>query len=67
MKWIIKSYMCKQHIDSISDLAKRTGLTRRVLYDRINHPETMKVFELDALDEVLHFEDADLIQIVRGR
>ena len=66
MKWLIKDYMCRAHIESISELAKLTGLTRRLLYDRINNPETFRIFELKALDEVLHFQDEDYLKLARG-
>lgn len=66
MKWIIKSYMAKQHIDSISELAKAVGMTRRILYDRINHPETFRLYELRALADVLKITDEDLMAVMRG-
>ena len=58
--------MCQQHIGSISELAKRSGIKRQLLYDRINEPQTFKIFELMALDAVLHFSEEDLLKIVRG-
>lgn len=66
MKWLIKAYMCKAHIESISELAARTGMTRRLLYDRISNPQTFRVYELMALDEVLHFTDEDMMGLIRG-
>lgn len=66
MKWLIKRYMVAAQIDSISELAKKAGLTRRVLYDRINNPETFRVYEIKALDDVLKFQEEDLVAILRG-
>lgn len=67
MKWLLRTYMCKQHIESLSELADRTGMTRRLLYDRINNPSTFRIFELMALDEVLKFSDEDLMLLIRGK
>ncbi len=66
MKWLIKQYMATQHIESISELAKLSGLSRRLLYDRINDPTALKIYEINALDEVLHFSNEDLIFLLRG-
>lgn len=66
MKWLIKEYMGKAHIDSITELADLTGITRRTLYDRINNPATIRAYEITALDEVLHFDADDLIKLATG-
>ena len=66
MKWLIKQYMAAQHIESISELAKLSGLSRRLIYDRINDPKTIKIYELIALDEILHFSNEDLLFLLRG-
>ena len=67
MKWLIKKYMVQQHIDSLAELAKMAGIARRTLYDRLEDPKTIKVFELEALDKILHFEDEDLVKLARGQ
>lgn len=66
MKWLLKEYMGKAHIESFTELADVTGMTRRTLYDRINNPRTIKVFELMALNNVLHFTDEDLKRLATG-
>lgn len=66
MKWLIKQYMAAQHIESLSELARMAGLTRRKLYDRINDPKTFRMYEIIALDEVLHFSNEDLLFLMRG-
>lgn len=66
MKWLIKQYMAAQHIESLSELARMTGLTRRKLYDRINDPKTFRMYEIIALDEILHFSNEDLLFLMRG-
>lgn len=65
MKWLLKRYMCQQRIESISELSKRSGIKRQHLYNLINEPQRIKIFELKALDEVLHFEDKDLLKLMR--
>lgn len=66
MRWLIKTYMCRHHIESLKELAEMTGFTRRLLNDRINYPQNLKLFELAALDNVLHFSDEDLLELIRG-
>lgn len=66
MKWLIKKYMVMQHIDSLAELSKLTGIARRTLYDRIADPKTIRLYELEAIDKVLHFDDEDLIQLTKG-
>ena len=59
MKWLIKRYMIDAHIESLVELSKRTGIAKRTLYDRIH--------ELNALDEILHFSEEDIIKLIRGQ
>lgn len=66
MKWLLKKYMAEQHIESLDELSKATGITRRTLFNRIANPRTIKVFELEALDKVLHFADEDIIKLAKG-
>lgn len=63
---IIKTYMSMNDIDSFTELSKLTGLCRQTLYDRINNPGSFRVYEILALDEVLHFTDEHLVQLIRG-
>ena len=65
MKWLLRRYMCEQRISGISELARVTGIKRQHLYDLINEPHRIKIFELRALDEVLHFKDDDLLRLMR--
>lgn len=66
MKWLLKKYMAAVHIDSLVDLCKQTGIAKRTLYDRINDPQSLKLYEIRALDEVLHFDDEDIVKLTRG-
>lgn len=67
MKWLLKEYMATAHIESITELAERTGIARRTLYDRINDPSTIKIYELMCLDAILHFSDEDIAKLARGK
>lgn len=67
MKWLLKRYMVEQHIDSLAALSRMTGIAKRTLYDRIKDPSTLKMFELIALDEALHFSDEDMVKLARGK
>lgn len=66
MKWLLKRYMSDARIESLTELAKEIGMTRKTLYDRINKPQTLKAFEIAALDKVLHFSNEDLAMLIRG-
>lgn len=66
LKWLIKLYMAQNHIDSISELARMSGLSRKLLYDRINDPATLRVYEIKSLDDVLNFSDEDMLFLLRG-
>lgn len=65
-KWIVKSYMSINRISSVKELSRRTGINYLTLQDRLKHPQNLRLFELQALDEVLKFTDSDLNALVRG-
>lgn len=64
MKWLLREYMATNHIDNFKELAKLTGIKLRTLTRRINNPETLLLYEIQALTDVLHFSDADMLKIV---
>jgi hypothetical protein len=66
MKFLIREYMAKNRIMSLLELEKLTGLNKSTLHRRLNHPEELRLFEIRALDSVLHFSDEDLADLVRG-
>lgn len=67
MKWLLKEYMALRKIDSLKQLSRDTGIKEGTLHLRIQKPTTLKVMELVALDNVLHFEDSDLLRLSRGQ
>ena len=66
MKWLIREYMAKHHIEGYMELSKLTGIKLTTLKDRLKYPENLKVFEILALNEVLGFSDEDLLKVLRG-
>lgn len=66
MKWLIKKYMAEQHIESWDELANETGMQARTIYNRLNDPRKLRLFEIEALDSVLHFNDEDLLKLAKG-
>lgn len=65
-KWIVKNYMSINRISSVKELSRRTGINYLTLQDRLKYPKNLRLFELQALDEVLKFTDSDLNALVRG-
>lgn len=51
---------------SLQRLAKVTGIKPRTLYRRVAEPYTMTVDEIRTMDAVLHLEDAEVLEFVRG-
>lgn len=66
IKKILKLYMIEAEIDNFTQLAKETGIDYQRLNRRIADPHSFTVFELISLDDVLHFEDDDLLKLIRG-
>lgn len=66
IKKILKLYMIEADIDSFTQLAKETGIDYQRLNRRIADPHSFTVFELIALDDVLHFSDEDLLILIKG-
>lgn len=66
MKWLIREYMARKHIEGYLELSRLTGIKLTTLKDRLKNPQNIKGFELMALNEVLEFSDEDLLNIARG-
>ena len=60
------SYMIQNDIEDYRELSNKTKIEYTRLRKRVHHPETLRMFELRALDDVLHFHDGDLILLARG-
>ena len=66
IKKLFWRYMLDADIDSFTDLAKKTGIDYQRLNRRIADPHSFTIFELMALNNILHFSDEDLLKIIRG-
>jgi hypothetical protein len=61
---LFKRYMLNNDIDTFKGLAKETGIDYQTLLDHLTRPELFRVYELKALDEVLHFSSEDLLFLI---
>lgn len=66
LKWIIKSYMCLNRINSWKELARLSGIKYTTLKEHLDNPGKLRLFELQILDELLKFDEQDLLELVRG-
>lgn len=66
MKWLLKEYMAANHIENYTELAKQTGIKLRTLRRRIDDPSTLLLYEIRALDGILHFTDEDKLKLISG-
>lgn len=65
IKWLIKGYMAINQIRSFQELAELTGIKYTTLLTHLNNPAELRAYEIRELDTVLHFEDKDLIVLIR--
>lgn len=65
-KWILRSSSADAHISSDQQLASKVGINYCTLRSRFSNPGTLRLFELRALNDVLHFKDEDILKIVKG-
>lgn len=66
IKKLFKQYMINADLDSFSELSRQSGIDYQTLNVRIKNPGTFRTYELRQLDELLHFSDEDLLQLIRG-
>lgn len=67
MKWLIERYKAIRHIKTKTELAKLLGWNLPNLDNKIKNPGSLRLYELEALDKVLHFDDEDILKLVRGK
>lgn len=65
MKKMFRMYMLKQDVESFKQLASLTGIKERNLEKKIVNPSMFRLYEIRALDEILHFSDEDMLKLVR--
>lgn len=57
---IFKKYMAIEGIADFKELSKQSGIKYQTLLDHINDPTLFRVFELQSINDVLHFSSEDL-------
>ena len=65
-KNVVKIKMLEKEIDNLGELSRLTGMGYQTMRMKLKHPEQLRVYEIQALDEVLSFDDAELIRAIRG-
>ena len=66
IKKMLRLYMIEADINNFSELSRETGIDYQRLNRRIADPHSFTVFELISLDDVLHFDDEDLLKLIKG-
>ena len=66
IKKTLRLYMIEADIENFTQLAKETGIDYQRLNRRIADPHSLTVFEILALDNILHFTNEDLIKLIKG-
>ena len=66
IKLMIRRYMLNAYIETFGELSELTGINYQTLTDHMNNPKLLRLLEIRALDEVLHFENDDLVLLIRG-
>lgn len=63
---VFKRKMIDHDIQDFKDLSKKSGIKYDTLLDHLKRPEMFRAFDLKALNEVLEFEDSELLLIIKG-
>lgn len=65
-KKLFRRYMNEADIDSFLELARISGVEYQTLNVRLKNPETFRIYEIQILNKLLHFEEADLLKLLKG-
>ena len=52
---------------TVTDLAKRIGLSASTLYRKLNYPGDITLGELELIDELVRFSDEEVLYFIRWR
>ena len=63
---MFKRKLIDKDIEDFKELAKQTGIKYDTLLDHLKRPGMFRAFEIQALNEVLEFDDTELLLIVKG-
>ena len=66
LKWLFKEYMIRLHIEDFKALAKMCGIKYHTLLKHLEYPELFRLYEFQAINEVLHFKPEDLLKIFQN-
>ena len=66
IKKLLLRYMIEADIRNFSELSRVSGIDYQTLNVRIKNPGTFRLYEIRQLDELLHFENEDLLVLIRG-
>ena len=66
IKKLLHLYMIEADINNFSELSRQSGIEYQTLNVRVKNPGTFRIYELRRLDELLHFDDEDLITLIKG-
>ena len=65
-KNLFQMYMAINGIASIQELSSKTKIEYTRLRKRIRDPQTLRLFELQSLNDVLNFSDEDMLKLSKG-
>lgn len=51
---------------NVERMSARSGIKLSTMYKRIQLPGTMTLNELTSIDKVVHFDDAEIIRLIRN-
>lgn len=63
---LVKKYLADNDISDFKELSRKTNIDYTRLRKHIKNPRMLRVFEIQSLDDVLHFTLEDLALLVRG-
>jgi len=66
LKWILKRFYADAHITSDRQLCSRTGMDYSTFRKRMRYPSTMRLFELELINDALNIPDEGLLEIVKS-
>jgi hypothetical protein len=65
---LINKYLVERDMErGLKQLSEETGIKYLRLQEHIKHPEQFRLFELQAIDDVLNFSVEDLAFLIRQR
>lgn len=64
IRWLFHKYMVEEHIADFKELAKLSGIKYQTLLDHLDRPELFRTFEIQRINEILHFSSEDLLKII---